>query len=823
MNWTEFIKEIANQKIPNDKYHKTFIEIFGECETIKKLSEKLEVEEKTIGGHLTEIYKYFEPQCHDLKIKDGKGKKDILRKHLQTLYASQKDAGEISHPTPPINYPNISTAIVGLSNKQDNCNKEYDPNFVGRESAFTHINNLINKGAKIILIQSPGGGGKTTLANKYLRNKFKIVIEFPIAKETKDIASVESLLEEKLRQLGEEPGREFIVSLDRLKQKLQTEEIGILIDNLEPALDASGKFIEQHRSYVELLRILTDSSLKSLTLITSREKLYEASIEIETYGLPGLTLAAWQEYFNHQKIINSESLQEIRDAFGGNAKAMNVISKAIIQDYDRDLEKYWLKNKEDLLIESTLENLIKEQFKRLQEINIHDAYNLLCRMGCYRYQDVPTVPEKGLFCLLWDVAENKHQRIIRVLKERGLVEFYHDDYWLHPVIRKEAIERLRNSEDWEKVNVQAGEFWTESIKEVNTVKDALTAFESYYHYLSIEDYEKIVNILFIYRRNDKNKWHRFKGGISLFSDFRRLGLLRNIERIREIKDNINAYNIPDLSIAYYRGIGCILLWSGNINSAIKIYNERINLINKKCKKPFNDLWNINDSHNYFTSLASIGYSYLNLFNLDDAEKYWNKVLEISNKDNKNNYKFNFYIESSVVLAFIESSKDGSDIDLINKLLEIVFDSSVIEYQNISFHCSAYRLLFGGLAYKNIGKIEQAQEKFDKIFNEENENKIYLYKPFVGLAHSLQAEVYIIKNDITTALAHHQQSIEILEKIGAKCDLAEAYFQQALTYQKMKNKANSDEYFHKAMYLWSPQQIDAPKQIERVLNAMNSEP
>jgi hypothetical protein len=40
---------------------------------------------------------------------------------------------------------------------------------------------------------------------------------------------------------------------------------------------------------------------------------------------------------------------------------------------------------------------------------------------------------------------------------------------------------------------------------------------------------------------------------------------------------------------------------------------------------------------------------------------------------------------------------------------------------------------------------------------------------------------------------------------------------------MGDKANSEEYFHKAMYLWSPQQIDAPKQIERVLKAMNSEP
>jgi hypothetical protein len=32
--------------------------------------------------------------------------------------------------------------------------------------------------------------------------------------------------------------------------------------------------------------------------------------------------------------------------------------------------------------------------------------------------------------------------------------------------------------------------------------------------------------------------------------------------------------------------------------------------------------------------------------------------------------------------------------------------------------------------------------------------------------------------------------------------------------------NSQEYFNKEIYLWSPQQIDAPKQIKRVLKAMN---
>ena len=174
----------------------------------------------------------------------------------------------------------------------------------------------------------------------------------------------------------------------------------------------------------------------------------------------------------------------------------------------------------------------------------------------------------------------------------------------------------------------------------------------------------------------------------------------------------------------------------------------------------------------------------------------------------------------MVLAFIESCKDNPDINGINKKIEQACSPDIISYQHINFYCSAYRLLFAGLAYKNIGQIAKAQEKVDQMFQENHEYSSYVYKEVVGLAHSLQAEIYRIQDDFEKALIHHQESIEILENIGAKYDLAEAYFQLALTYQKIGNKASSEEYFNKALYLWSPEQIDAPKQIERVLKAMN---
>ena len=76
-----------------------------------------------------------------------------------------------------------------------------------------------------------------------------------------------------------------------------------------------------------------------------------------------------------------------------------------------------------------------------------------------------------------------------------------------------------------------------------------------------------------------------------------------------------------------------------------------------------------------------------------------------------------------------------------------------------------------------------------------------------------AELYRIQDNFEEALSKHSESIEKLDKIGTKCDLAEAYFQRGLTYQKMDKIENSQINFDKAIRLFT--EMEAPNQVEKV--------
>jgi hypothetical protein len=398
--------------------------------------------------HITKatVRKTFEKICEQFGLKnDFPDERRSKRQDLVALFAKYKpellggcasvveNEGAIANPNAPVSQADESD-LDALVEKV----RSHSTDFLGREEAIADLNNLVNKGEKVILIQEEGGIGKTTLAEKYFKTQgFDLVLELYMGKETENIKPVEGRIEQWLRKFQDEPGRDFDTTLDKLREHLRdgSRKIGVLIDNLEPALK-NGLFRDASWRYADLLRML--ASVQSVTLITSREPLYEPGIRAELYQLKELKEEDWKQYFDSYDIkTGSPALGEMHHAYGGNAEVMYIFKGAIKdKKFKGDLEAYWEHNREDLLRNPTLKNLVKRQFFKLQEDN-EPAHKLLCRLGYYRYQNFPCIPRTGLLCLLGDIEDKRaKERIIDDLEDCSLVKIRDEGYYLHPVIRE---------------------------------------------------------------------------------------------------------------------------------------------------------------------------------------------------------------------------------------------------------------------------------------------------------------------------------------------------------------------------------------------------
>ncbi|MBD2518319.1 helix-turn-helix domain-containing protein [Nostoc sp. FACHB-973] len=320
--------------------------------------------------------------------------------------------------------------------------------FVGREEAIAHLDKLVNEGTKVILIHAEGGIGKTTLATKWFDLQGLEYLELRIGSTPQNLNSIEDWVRIKLiNYFKVNPEQNFMTMLEQLKTELKTRKIGLLIDNLEPAL-INGEFIEPHHSYyVELLTVLGHKSVQSVTLITSREQIYDHTVKrlqtFTNYELDGLKQESWQQYFKSCEIsIDDDALGEMHQAYGGNAEAMVILCPEIVKEAQGNLKVYWQETCEDILRNPTLKQLVQYQLDKLKNNNLQ-AYKLVCRLGIYPNKDI-TVPKEWLFCLLWDVPVNRRQRVIDALIERSLVKVNNYGYYLHPVTRTATIENLNS-------------------------------------------------------------------------------------------------------------------------------------------------------------------------------------------------------------------------------------------------------------------------------------------------------------------------------------------------------------------------------------------
>ncbi len=332
--------------------------------------------------------------------------------------------------------------------------------FIGREQAFSRLHTLCQQ-HHIVVVHGEAGLGKTVLARQYC-HQFEQVLELMVAREVGQITSLESIVEEWLRQhFNADPGKEFGITLSRLKSHLEQQRNSVvLIDNLESVLSSDGQFTGRFRQYVELLRVLLTTKTK--TIITSRDRLCEPSLKVHHYRLSCLSASTWQRFFQaqiqkatikqtHPQQKDSEEaelhttiLETMHHAYGGNTRAMEILCAAVIEDFEGDPSAYWQEHKNNLLGSIDLKNLIASQIDRLRDSDL-EAYLVFCRLGCDRVSAQPHISANSIMALMWDIPTRRHRQILSSLRDRSLLTFHKGSYRLYPATKAEAFSRLHHS------------------------------------------------------------------------------------------------------------------------------------------------------------------------------------------------------------------------------------------------------------------------------------------------------------------------------------------------------------------------------------------
>ncbi len=360
---------------------------------------------------------------------------------------------------------------------------------------------------------------------------------------------------------------------------------------------------------------------------------------------------------------------------------------------------------------------------------------------------------------------------------------------------------MQNSDDWEIAHRQAADYWTNSVETINHTADALKALQAYHHYVAIDDFEGAADVIIKPRIN---QWGTQQ---SLARSLYKRGLLEQLARA--ITCILNKLHPSYRSAKLYRILGKISFLSGNLNLAIE-YCEKSQYLVKCCLQTISatSIETVNKlKFIEINCLSTIGISQIGLWELEAAEKTLIQVIQLAKK-----IDYDKYAPSALFyLAYLYSYQGYRQkaLTIANYLYKRLPEKGIPSWG------TEYRLYYLSLTYKSLGDIEKSLILLQRIISH-HEN---FYIQAKNKAKCGLAQLYREQGEYLQALSFHDRAIKAFDEIGARYDLAEAYFQLGLTNKKIGAIAKSRDNFDKAIYLF--QAMGATKQVERIQFAMGS--
>jgi tetratricopeptide (TPR) repeat protein len=666
--------------------------------------------------------------------------------------------------------------------------------WIERPSDITKLQQWASQRFKILIIVGEGGIGKTTLAEQYLAScQFVKRLDMKIGLSPANLRSADSFVQTWLQQdFQEDAPRDFSLSLSLLEKKLHESKVAIFIDNLEPAL-RDGVFLPEYRNYVELLRVLSDTRILGVTIITSRERLNEPDIRgFQTHFLTGLTREAWEQYFHYPTTSKDlQALQEMHAFYKGHAQAMELLYNEIQNNYDGDISEAWQENRQQLQQLDPLLFLINHQLNRLYA-HSQQAYRLLCRLGACRYQQIEWLPDTCIKALLWDVTPAEQLKVTRRLCDYSLLQLHRGKYRMHPAIRAAGLNQLQKSSEWEQTQRAIAQHWFSSVEHIQSPQLGLQVLEAYYHFREIEDYDSAWDVL-------------CRPAIPILPEELFLYFLSwgYISQTLELAEKLVNRVSPNREASLYRCIGdChAYLLADGFEVALEYHRQA-----QFAAKREGDKWT------EFNSYSDMGLCYIAAgeYELGLAIYEAKLNLALSPISPAIQSRLNScYCEVALLHSYLgQASEAKAALKEATRHLQQPLES-VPPWQ------ACWDLNMAGLAQKHIGEYEQAKQSLEQVVAiAQNCN----FTSDIARAWYILGEVFRESNDFSASLKYQNQAIEFYTKIGAKYELGISNYYIGLTYRDLGELEIAQNHWQQAIQIFN--RMKTPKQVNKVQDCLN---